>query len=293
MVVGAVLTVWRPRVGRRGMLALCVGAELVVVVALLITPDPSTRRLTATILVIPSLLIAAHLPRPVIIGQYLFAAAVCTWVGYLPGVAIGFSVLAMTQLLITIVGPAELIFRISRRHEVAADELHRWTVTDPLTGAANRRGLQLSFAARHGFVGAVLAVDVDHFKAINDQLGHAGGDEALILLVHALRAVVGPDGVVARTGGDEFVLVTGPGEGRGPDELAALVRAAGRSLPVSLSLSVGQVAAAAGSGSSIWDLVGLADLSLTGTRSSARPAPAAANRDVDGGGPVASEHNGE
>ena len=67
---------------------------------------------------------------------------------------------------------------------MAADELHRWIVTDPLTGAANRRGLQLAFAARRGFVGAVLAVDIDHFKAINDQLGHAGGDEALIRLVH-------------------------------------------------------------------------------------------------------------
>src|SRR6185312_3850394 len=97
--VGAALALWRPRVGRRGMLALCVGAELVVVVALLITPDPSTRRLAATILVIPSLLIAAHLSRPVIIGQYLFAAVVCAWVGYLPGVAAGYSALAVTQLL--------------------------------------------------------------------------------------------------------------------------------------------------------------------------------------------------
>ncbi len=195
----------------------------------------------------------------------------------------------MTQLLITIVGPAELIFRISRRHEVAADELHRWIVTDPLTGAANRRGLQLAFAARRGFVGAVLAVDIDHFKAINDQLGHAGGDEALIRLVHALRAVIGPDGVIARTGGDEFVLVTAPGESRGPEELKQLVHAAGRSLPVPLSLSIGQVAAAAGSGSSIWDLVALADLSLTETRSSGRPADAPASPHVSATGPVASE----
>ena len=77
--------------------------------------------------------------------------------------------------------------------------------------------------------------------------------------------------MIARTGGDEFVLVTAPGEDRSPADLTNLVRAAARSLPVPLSLSVGQVAAAAGSDSSIWDLVALADLSLTETRSSGRP----------------------
>ena len=292
LLTGAVLTAWRPRIGRPGMLTLCLTAEVVVLMALLITPDPSTRRFAATILVIPSLLIAAHLPRPVIAGQYVLAVTVCVWVGYQPGIGVEYWALAALQLAITIVGPAELIYRISRRHEVAADQLHRWIVTDPLTGAANRRGLQLAFAARTGFVGAVLAIDIDHFKGINDQLGHAGGDEALIRLVRALRTVIGPRGVVARTGGDEFVLVTGSGETRGPAELAQQVRTAGRSLPVSLSLSVGQVAAVAGSGSSIWDLVALADLSLTERRSTGRLPGTAVSPHVSSSPPVASEGSG-
>jgi diguanylate cyclase (GGDEF)-like protein len=85
--------------------------------------------------------------------------------------------------------------------------------TDALTGAVNRRGLtqyveQLHARARqsgHGYV--VLMVDVDHFKAINDQHGHFEGDHVLKRVAQNLRDGVRVGDVVARWGGEEFCVV--------------------------------------------------------------------------------------
>lgn len=79
-------------------------------------------------------------------------------------------------------------------------------MSDALTGALNRRGL-FDWAERADDPPAVIAVvDVDRFKEINDRHGHRVGDAALIAVADLLRGLAGGDGVVARTGGDEFVL---------------------------------------------------------------------------------------
>lgn len=85
--------------------------------------------------------------------------------------------------------------------------------TDPLTGAINRRGLMhrlpaLHARARQGGSGyVVLMVDVDHFKAINDQHGHAEGDQVLKRVAHRLRDSLRGGDLVARWGGEEFCVV--------------------------------------------------------------------------------------
>ncbi|MFI6173523.1 GGDEF domain-containing protein [Nocardia sp. NPDC051052] len=88
--------------------------------------------------------------------------------------------------------------------------LRQDAVTDPLTTLLNRRGLELYL---HKLVESgcrspicAIAVDLDRFKDINDRFGHAGGDEVLIRTAKRLRAARGPGMVVARTGGEEFVL---------------------------------------------------------------------------------------
>jgi diguanylate cyclase (GGDEF)-like protein len=85
--------------------------------------------------------------------------------------------------------------------------------TDPLTGCLNRRGFDqtleqvVAAAARRGGELALLAIDIDHFKAINDTVGHLGGDGVLRELVEILwRSSRGGD-VVARVGGEEFVVL--------------------------------------------------------------------------------------
>ena len=85
--------------------------------------------------------------------------------------------------------------------------------TDELTGVANRRALQrmlgaaLARARAHGLMVAVLVLDLDGFKELNDRLGHAAGDEALREMAARLRHAVRERDLVARAGGDEFVVV--------------------------------------------------------------------------------------
>ena len=103
-----------------------------------------------------------------------------------------------------------------------------WQAThDSLTGLANRVLLQerlelaIHRAAADDAQVAVIFVDLDHFKLINDTMGHAIGDEMLRTLARRLRLCVRGSDTIARHGGDEFVLVTGCG--RGPQPAARVI----------------------------------------------------------------------
>jgi diguanylate cyclase len=76
---------------------------------------------------------------------------------------------------------------------------------DPLTGVLNR-GYFLDRIRSGQIGGALLIVDADHFKKINDNYGHSAGDAALVTLAHAMSKTVGPDGMTARLGGEEFAI---------------------------------------------------------------------------------------
>ncbi len=98
---------------------------------------------------------------------------------------------------------------------VALRERRLWTLclTDSLTGLANRRGFLLRYekdlvrVRKDGHSMALMLVDCDRFKQLNDQYGHAAGDRALELLSMSLQASVRSGDVVARWGGDEFVVL--------------------------------------------------------------------------------------
>lgn len=106
-------------------------------------------------------------------------------------------------------------------HKEAEERIHRLAFYDPLTGLANRRLLRdrLSHAivagARLERSGAVLMLDLDHFKTLNDTRGHDAGDTLLIEVGKRLAACVRNSDTVARIGGDEFVVVL---EALGTDE---------------------------------------------------------------------------
>ena len=93
------------------------------------------------------------------------------------------------------------------------DQLERQTYEDALTGLANRRRLdqrlndEFSLALRHGRPLAVAMADLDHFKAMNDRFSHAVGDAALRATAKILAAQARHTDLVARFGGEEFVLV--------------------------------------------------------------------------------------
>jgi diguanylate cyclase (GGDEF)-like protein len=94
-------------------------------------------------------------------------------------------------------------------HRQLENELRRLAATDGLTGALNRAGFfesaQQMYEQRQHL--ALLMVDVDHFKSINDQYGHAVGDSALRHLAVMLRQTTRETDLLGRVGGEEFVVV--------------------------------------------------------------------------------------
>jgi diguanylate cyclase (GGDEF)-like protein/PAS domain S-box-containing protein len=134
-----------------------------------------------------------------------------------------------------------------------AARIHFLAMHDSLTGLANRAQLNerlallLEGAAAADARLAVLFIDVDHFKRINDSLGHAAGDEVLVTFADRLKAACGDSALLSRLGGDEFIVVQKQSLGRehtaafGQRALAALAEPLsiqGRRMSVTASIGV-------------------------------------------------------
>lgn len=108
-------------------------------------------------------------------------------------------------------GTLQDIARSKRNEEI----LRLQARTDPLTGLLNRDAIlgELDARMRDGACGAVavLYIDLDRFKFVNDALGHNAGDELLVAAAHRIRRAVGEAGSIARFGGDEFLVVCDAG----------------------------------------------------------------------------------
>lgn len=158
--------------------------------------------------------------------------------------------------------PSELIARVSAALRVKSlqDELRRRnaeletvTRTDALTGIYNRRHLEerlhgmLAAARRHRQPAAVLMIDVDHFKRVNDTLGHAGGDAVLRQVAERLHRRVRLEDVVGRWGGEEFLVLSDATDAAAAEVLAGRLLAAVSGTPfaiegaddISVTVSIG------------------------------------------------------
>jgi diguanylate cyclase (GGDEF)-like protein len=109
----------------------------------------------------------------------------------------------------------ERVMELERAHlELKAKEAqaHHLAYHDVLTGLPNRalfndRADQAMLRARHGEAMAILLLDLDRFKNVNDRLGHLAGDELIQQVAKRLSRTIGGDGVIARLGGDEFAIL--------------------------------------------------------------------------------------
>ncbi|MGY4829966.1 diguanylate cyclase [Sphaerotilaceae bacterium SBD11-9] len=108
---------------------------------------------------------------------------------------------------------AEQMSAEAERLQAQARELRRYVLADPLTGLGNRRQVErelprlMSHSVRNGVPMAVVALDVDSFKQVNDGFGHAVGDAVLTALADLFRARVRGGDLIARMGGEEFLIV--------------------------------------------------------------------------------------
>jgi len=158
------------------------------------------------------------------------------------------------------VGPALVPLVLLALHAVhrtarSAGEYERAARTDPLTGLPNRRALVSAVAARTAVSRgghrpdrrlALLLLDIDRFRNVNDALGHRLGDRLLTEMAQRLAAVVPPHDLVVRLGGDEFAVLATRVDGPAPARRVAahLARALDRpfvldGLPVDVSASIG------------------------------------------------------
>ena len=130
----------------------------------------------------------------------------------------------------------------ARNHDLQRRELGRVSRSDPLTGCLNRRGFEERFAAelsravRTDGVLAIVLLDLDHFKGVNDEHGHAFGDELLCWVVDTIGAVVRPSDAIGRLGGDEFAVLA---LGAGSAEATLLAERLGAALAARAPVSCG------------------------------------------------------
>ncbi len=143
------------------------------------------------------------------------------------------SVFEMTLWMLILGVRTEDIRAAARRVQAEHAALRSLADTDALTGLRNRRGLHDALerilplsGPRH--LTAIFLLDLDGFKAVNDRLGHAAGDEVLVAVGRRLEALLRPEDVIVRFGGDEFVVVA-PGLA-GEDGAVALARKLQRSV---------------------------------------------------------------
>ena len=171
------------------------------------------------------------------------------------------------------------------------ERLRVLAVSDELTGLYNRRGFmtigahELRGALRTGRPAALLLLDVDGLKQLNDGLGHQAGDEALMQVASALRAVCRNSDVIGRVGGDEFYVLLVDTADEGARQLEARLRAAALGLMVrghSVTLSVGVALFQPESPVDLEELMSRADAEMYQHKFAAKAVPAQRRAAFDG-----------
>jgi diguanylate cyclase (GGDEF)-like protein len=265
----------RRRAGRWHTFGLVLLGDLVYVVVVFSMEDP-VRYTTPLMLMFPAF-VAAWFLGPWELGSHMVLTTVACLV------TLQHSYDDVAVLAVQVASNAGMlnagalgIFVLRRRVQrllVATQDLTR---LDPLTGLFNRRFLVEQAprlwrqARRDGTRVAALVLDLDHFKRLNDAYGHAAGDAVLQEVAGALSAAVRPSDILARTGGEELVvlgLVSDPDEAAHLAErlraaVAAARTAAGHAVTASIGIALTRPADGESATDELWRLVDRADAAM-------------------------------
>ncbi len=237
----------------------------VTLIAALTLADGGSQSPLALIFFIPVVFAAMSYPRGSVIAVGGLSVA-----GYLAiavaigGASWGYEALFAVMLTCTCV-MSSWQARNHQRQRLALMEVSR---ADPLTGCLNRRGFQeraraeLGAACRRASQGAVLVLDIDHFKEVNDGHGHAAGDELLRWVVQTLKSTLRTADAIGRLGGDEFaVLLVDINSAGALEGTARMTEALGRRAPCSVGMATFPM-----DGTELEELMRLADIRLYASR---------------------------
>jgi diguanylate cyclase (GGDEF)-like protein len=205
---------------------------------------------------------------------------------YLRWWAFGLYTLASLVLLVWMIRWRER--RLRRRAEELAglvrartQELEQASITDALTGLRNRHYVQLTgtpWRQRKGGFWLIALIDIDHFKRINDERGHAAGDEVLRAVGRELAAALPADAITVRWGGEEFLIIVGLAQAsEAPQLVRRLLHAIGDCMvamsappPVAVTCSIGWDLVQAGANASLDVVLGSADRKLYAAKHAGR-----------------------
>lgn len=131
---------------------------------------------------------------------------------------------------LALIGPAIIGSRMIRRHQALHQSYIQLSQEDSLTGLYNRRRLtellenEIRRGARYKSSFSVILMDMDNFKAVNDQFGHQAGDEVLVKVAEFVRSKVRATDMAGRWGGEEFVIILPETDINGALSLADKIR---------------------------------------------------------------------
>ncbi|HEV3482924.1 MAG TPA: GGDEF domain-containing protein, partial [Candidatus Acidoferrales bacterium] len=159
--------------------------------------------------------VAVSLPGLLRESDQIFQLNISLAIHALVGLVLLFNVYAVYQqwLIRRLRGQTAQHLELLSSLKIRAEEFHRLATRDPLTGLSNRRlgeerlTGEVSRSERYGHPLSVLMLDLNRFKAINDQYGHAAGDATLQAFADRLNKVIRTSDLAVRLGGDEFLVI--------------------------------------------------------------------------------------